>query len=497
MKNSGIRLAWAASIAFACIAPAIAHPGGHGPAPVAPWQQGSRWPDRIILTFESDPARSLAVSWRTSADVKATVAEIALATPDARFDIGATRVNAETSPLDLQSIAHEGVKLPMPRNEGLPAVHYHSARFDGLEPDTLYAYRVQGADGVWSEWFQARTAPLTGPVKFIYVGDAQNGILSHWSRTIRAAFQAAPDARFILHAGDLVNRASRDYEWAEWFKASGFIHGMIPAIPVAGNHEYEALGLTEESKQRVLSALWRPQFRLPVDTSLPENMHETVYEVRYSKDVHIFVLDSNFKDFAPQAQWLDTKLAASDARWRIVTMHHPVYSSGRDRDNKQLRDTVLPVLRKHNVDLVLQGHDHTYARGMMQPGAQAPARTALKKGDELAVMFVNSVSGPKQYKFKENGWDTYRPTGVNLERFSENTQFFQIIEVDGDTLGYTAWTADGQLYDSVEVTKTAAGRKTIKATNTSRMPIRRFEGTAPYEGVKSDEPAPASAPAAQ
>ena len=47
-------------------------------------------------------------------------------------------------------------------------------------------------------------------------------------------------------------------------------------------------------------------------------------------------------------------------------------------------------------------------------------------------MFVNSVSGPKQYEFSENGWDAYAPTGVTLDRMAENTQFYQVIGIDGD-----------------------------------------------------------------
>lgn len=482
MKHLGYIARLAVTLAFVPSIPALAHgPEDHDHS--APWQAATQWPDRIVLTFETDPARSLAVSWRTSSNVTATVAQIALATPDARFDLASRTVAAETQAVDLQSIAHEGVNLPMPLNAGLPASHYHSVRFDGLEPDTLYAYRVQGADGIWSEWFQARTAPVSGPLRFVYVGDAQNGLMSHWPRVIRAAFQKAPDARFILHAGDLVNKGSRDYEWAQWFKASGFIHGMIPAIPVAGNHEYEELGLTEDSKQRVLSALWRPQFRLPADATLPDTMRETVYDVRYSRDLHIFVLDSNLRNYAVQAEWLDRKLAESDAHWKVVTMHHPIYSSGRDRDNKTLRDAWLPVLTKHRVDLVLQGHDHTYARGMIPTGSQTPERSALKAGDELAVMFVNSVSGPKQYKFKADRWDSYSPTGVGLERFAENSQFFQVIDIDGGTLGYRAYTADGQLYDSVEIVKDDAGSKRIRAVNESTMKTRLFEETMPYKGV--------------
>lgn len=457
-----------------------AHDGKHAQA-VAPWQQASAWPDRVIATFEADPARTIAVNWRTAGDVTASRAEIALAIADARFDLVAQSEPSQTITLDLDSVERAGVKIPFALNEALPSVSYHSVRFDGLKPDTLYAYRVMGGDDKWSEWFQTRTAPETGPVRFIYLGDAQNGILSHWSRTIRAAFQTAPDARFMLHAGDLVNRGSRDYEWAEWFKAGSFLHAMVPAVPVAGNHEYEAIGLTEADRARALSFLWRPQFRLPLESTLPSELQETVYALHYSRDLHLFVLDTNQSDLTVQVEWLDRQLAASQARWRIVTMHHPVFSSGNDRDNGKLRAALLPVLLKHNVDLVLQGHDHTYARGMVGPDQQAPRRTSFGEGEALATMFVNSVSGPKQYKFKQDGWNSYAPTGVNLERQGENSQFYQVIGVDGERLDYAAYTTDGVQYDRVVIEKKQDGIKRVVLNENKAPPQRSYDNTLPYK----------------
>jgi len=472
---------WLAGTALALVMAghAAAHDGPGHTHSIPPWQSASPWPDRVVVTFAGDPARSLAISWRTDASAPGARAQIAPATADARFDLAATSETALTQPLDPARIALADQLFDVPQNVGLETVHYHSVLFEGLQPDTLYAYRVEGAEGRWSEWFQVRTAPLDGPVTFLYLGDAQNGILSHWSRTVRAAYASAPEARFIIHAGDLVNIGSRDYEWAEWFKAVGFIHGMVPAIPVAGNHEYSRVSADPGEQRRALSQLWRPQWRLPEVAELAEDLRETVYDIRYSEDLHVFVLDTMGADLVAQAAWLDAQLTASDARWRVATFHHPVFSSGSDRDDARRRDILLPVLRRHDVDLVLQGHDHTYARGGLN---QTPERASAPAGaDGIGPMFINSVSGPKQYVWREAGWTDYAALGVELDRRAENTQFYQVIRIDGGRLNYEAWTADGQLYDRFALDKDDSGSKRL----IEQVPTtgeRRFSNTGPYNG---------------
>ncbi|MFZ4120706.1 MAG: metallophosphoesterase [Caulobacterales bacterium] len=463
--------------------PALAHgpEDGHAHA-IPPWQDASPWPDRIVATLTADPAHAIAVTWRTDASAPNAQAQIARATPDARFDQFAETYMALSEPLDLTQVPNAGSLFAITDNAGLEPVVYHSVTFTDLEPNTLYAYRVRGAENVWSEWFQIRTAPTDGPVSFIYLGDAQNGILTHWARTVRQAYATAPHAGFILHAGDLVDRGSRDFEWAQWFRAVGFIHAMVPAAPVAGNHEYFRVGLPEAEAQRLLSILWRPQWTLPQTPALQANLQETVYEVRYTRDLHIFVLDTQGPDLEAQAAWLNTRLQASDARWRVVSFHHPVFSSGRDRDDVRRREILLPVLRANNVDLVLQGHDHTYARGALAP--QTPQRTA-EVGTEggIGPMFVNSVSGAKMYNWRENRWDDYADEGVTLDRLAENTQFYQVIDIDGPRLTYRAFTADGQLYDAFMMEKDAAGARRLLQGPVSTMGERRFENTFPYPGT--------------
>ena len=49
------------------------------------WEIPSRNPDRIILTFNGNPATSRAVTWRTNSSVKNGIAQIAEATVNSYF----------------------------------------------------------------------------------------------------------------------------------------------------------------------------------------------------------------------------------------------------------------------------------------------------------------------------------------------------------------------------------------------------------------------------
>lgn len=177
-------------------------------------------PDRIVLTWSDDPATTQAVTWRTSTNVQRAYAQIAVAT---------------SGP---QTATQELVAVTEPFESDLGVAHYHGVEFRGLQPSTLYAYRVGDATN-WSEWLHFRTAKSgPAPFTFLYIGDAQNDIRTHWSRVFREAFREAPRAAFTLHAGDLVNVANRDAEWGEWFGAPGWVNAVVPVLPTPGNHEY-------------------------------------------------------------------------------------------------------------------------------------------------------------------------------------------------------------------------------------------------------------------
>jgi hypothetical protein len=410
--------------------PLSAHDGHDHPPPAAKPAEVYKptlLPDRIILTWAGDPATTQAVTWRTSTEVTKAFAEIALADAGPNFPKSARRLPARTELL----------------TSDLSTAHYHSVQFEGLTPATKYAYRV--GDGVnWSEWFHFTTASTKAePFSFIYFGDAQNDIRSLWSRVIREAYRDAPKARFMIHAGDLINRAEADAEWGEWFGAGHWLNAMVPSIPVPGNHEQARA----EDGSRRLSRHWRPQFTLPENG--PPGLEETCYTLVY-QGVRIIGLDSN-REIDVQTRWLAEVLAENTARWVVCTFHHPIFSTAKDRDNPTLRAAWKPIFDKFRVDLVLQGHDHTYGRtGLETPPAGVPETvgnvpTGLRKAElETGTVYVVSVSGPKMYNLNPKPF---------MKRVAEDTQLYQIIHIDGDTLRYEARTAVGEVYDAFTLRK--------------------------------------------
>ena len=421
------------------------HSHSHQKGGLHHWEIPSKDPDRIILTFNGNPSTKRAVTWRTDSSVKKAEAQIAVAGLNSDFVKEASTYTANTEEFDLGLYKS---------NKSL-IVNYHSVVFENLKPNTLYAYRVGFAEN-WSEWIQFKTANDTySPTQFVYFGDAQNDILNHWSRVIRMAYKTAPDASFVIHAGDLVDSAHKDNEWAQWFKAGGFIHSQWTAIPVVGNHEFQRFDGYEGTLPRRLSIQWRPQFTLPVEENLDEKLHETVYSVEY-QDILVLVLNST-GHLEEQTEYIREKLTNSDAKWKIVTNHHSVFSPAEGRDFEYARKVWKPMFEKYGVDLVLNGHDHTYARGHTPVKSQNVNESGIFK-----TLYVTSVSGPKQYKIDKVKIKNYEVDGYKSDKMGEETQFFQVINIDNNKLTYSAYTTLGDLYDRAIITKDFSnGEKTI------------------------------------
>ena len=409
------------------------------------------FPDRIVASPLADAATGFAVAWRTDTRVDSPLLEIVIAndSPDQwRDGVAPRRIPAQTRTLTSDT----------------GTAHHHHAVVDGLLADTLYAWRVQG-DRTWSPWRQLRTAAPSGTeLEFLYFGDTQNKNASLTTRVMFEAVRHAPNANLALFAGDLVSGGDGedDVEWGEWFDAVAPLSTMLLA-PASGNHEYFEEFEDTPQERRVLGAHWPLTFALPGNGA--NGADRTTYWFDY-QGIRFVVLDGtsalDLETAAAQALWLERVLTGSPQRWRIVMVHQPLFSPRSGRDNQALREHILPVLERHRVDLVLQGHDHTYGR-----------RTV---GDAATPMLVVSVAGAKQYRVSDEARKTMRPVG-------EDTQLFQVLRLRGDRLSYEARTVTGRLYDAFSLIDDGESKR-LEEHVASRIGERRCSREATLKGRK-------------
>lgn len=142
-------------------------------------------------------------------------------------------------------------------------------------------------------------------------------------------------------------------------------------------------------------------------------------------DIQLVGLDSNDIDDPAQLEFLEEALRTSDARWRIVALHHPPYSAGYQGSNEHVREVIAPIVSRHQVQLVLSGHDHDFQRSTPVDG----------------VVYVVSGAGSGSRRTGEE-WFT---------AVSWAEMHFLDLAVAGDRLIVRAIDRDGMVFDEFEV----------------------------------------------
>ena len=373
-------------------------------------------PDQIVLSITDDPARSMAVQWRTNTSVD--TGAVALWTA-ADFDRP-----VRPDPLVFQGSTAEAVSE---RTVNEPRVHRHSALLTGLAPATEYVYAVGPGDGHWSPVSRFTTAPLgDAAISFLYFGDVQEGF-DRFDSVLAEAMRRRPDPAFIVFAGDLVSRGTDADEWDAFFDVAGPILRQVPIVPAVGNHELRPARTAD---------LYRSLFTLP--TNGPDGIEaERAYHFSYG-GTGVVVLDSNLSADS-QSEWLAETLDGMDDAFTFVVAHHAAYTSRPGRYYANMSEHWAPLIEaRDNVAMVLQGHDHAYLR-------TPPMRDGQPSADGSGPYYVISSAGDKFYD--QNEAHPYIDVGL------VDTQMFQVIDVmrSDDRVIYRAFDMDGDERDRVVI----------------------------------------------
>ena len=447
-------------------------------------------PTRVILTPTETPETSQSFSWQAG-DASHTSGQVQIAP--------AADPGAAVRTVDAYSAGLVG---------GSPLQHF-SATVDALTPATEYRYRV-GLEGSWSDWQEFTTAdPNATDFQFVYYGDAQIGLDSTWPSVVKQAEANAPRSIGSVHAGDLINTSSNETEWTNWFKGMKDSAATTNVMAAPGNHEY--------SGDKKLAA-WKANFEYPHNNPATgsvgelanlaqgesdvarqykayfehwsEFAQETAYYTDYQNVRFITLNATRDKAFLTpddlpscsgddcpendvarqwtrfQAAWLDHILGESPSKWNVVTFHQPVYSTSAGRDEPILRDEWVPVFEKHDIDLVMMGHDHTYARGYKNTSAtDTPGLTS-------GPVYMVSNSGAKHYSLETDAKNVWTNNGATQVLRGEKVTTYQVIDVSQDQLVYRSYLAEkvtgattdknvGDVYDQFTVTKYDDGEKWV------------------------------------
>lgn len=289
-----------------------------------------------------------------------------------------------------------------------------SARLTGLAPGKAYYYRaVEGAAA--SLTYPFRTLPRDGAFTFAVYGDTRSVPSDH---AVVCASMSGKGEAFVLHVGDLVGDGGDQAQWGpQFFEPAGPLAARFAIFAAAGNHERESA----DFYRYFGSSTGKPWYSFDCSNA------------------HFIVLDTCL-DCGPRSEqykWLEADLAKTEARWRFITFHHPLFSSGSHGSEWQVRESIWPLIEKYDVDMIFAGHDHHYER-------TRPVMTTVGSWKSHPVTHVLTGGGGAPHSAPRGDFFTAASTG-DLN--------FCAVKVDGDRLEFTAYTAQGIAFDRFTVVK--------------------------------------------
>ncbi|MFC8514899.1 purple acid phosphatase family protein [Streptomyces sp. NPDC057257] len=319
------------------------------------------------LAFGADPKTQMRVSWQVPFAVKKPYVRIGLKPDDLSR-------KAEAEIRDLHTPGVSGVRLALEQ-------YYVHAALDGLRPGTTYYYGVghEGFDPTApahrSTISSFRTAPATAE-KFVFTAFGDQGVSQAAAANDHVLLRQKP--AFHLHAGDICyadgngrGQKSDGYDpsfWDQFLKQNESVARSVPWMVTTGNHDMEAWYSPDGYGGQL--ARWS----LP-DSGFDARTAPGVYAFTYG-NVGFVALDANDVSYeipanhgytgGKQTKWLDGKLgelrASKDVDFLVVFFHHCAYSTSSHASDGGVRAEWLPVFAKHQVDLVINGHNHVYER---------------------------------------------------------------------------------------------------------------------------------------
>lgn len=327
-----------------------------------------------------------------------------------------------------------------------------------LKENTKYYYQVF-QNGKWQD-AESYTTKSFNSFSFLYVGDPQIGASKNqtsteqekmvsagnevtssaadnlaarndgynWNNILNDAIKDHGYVSFIVSAGDQVNAGKNEREYAAYLGADAL--ASLPVATTIGNHD-------SVSNQYTLH-FNNPNAFSDTDANYIQGKTEagTDYYYRYGNTLFM-VLDTNNYNCATHENVMKKAISENkDAKWRIVVFHQDIYGSGYDHsdsDGMVLRTQLTPLMDKYDVDVVLQGHDHTYSRTYQLQG-DGKSHTAYGKDVDMKAADYITQNNCYQIVDDTASGEVVNPKGtVYLEANSATgSKFYNLIATQQD-----------------------------------------------------------------
>ncbi|EUJ41067.1 metallophosphoesterase [Listeria weihenstephanensis FSL R9-0317] len=415
-------------------------------------------PSKIAVTFFGNTQTQKGFTWHTKSDAGSDLQYVKVAGATPNFT-GAQTVTGKSE-----------------ANDAAIGGYSHQVAAKYLDSGSAYWYRVgDKTRDKWSEPAKFMTQKRdTKAFDFLYVTDSQGSSEEEYSwtdATLNKGFSMYPKSEFILQTGDLVNTSSSPAEWGWLFGTSQNLLSNTTIAAATGNHD-----------------AFNNSFRQHFYYDHPANANNLNKGVYYSFDygpAHFMMLNTNDQDSRAldptQLAWLkeDAKKARADgAKWLVVAFHKGIYtvaSHMTDTEIVTLRDQLAPVFDELGIDVVLQGHDHSYFRSQQMDGKTPIATDTIGKEQEDGVSLDVDPGGQSYYVINTSGYKFYQPqseskmaaSGVYPAKYAQPMlQMFAGVSFTEDRFTYKAYTydakaastaratADANLFDSYGILKT-------------------------------------------
>jgi hypothetical protein len=228
-------------------------------------------------------------------------------------------------------------------------------------------------------------------------------------RCALAAVKTVPEARFCCFPGDFVEDGdanNSEWEWERWFEeAMEPVIKAMPLVPTDGNHDDSPninytyhFNTDKEFNEKVTSA---PQFEGIVYSFVYGDALFYVFSMQdFWRETHSYIDWTSVYLTDHLGSWFRSRtLAHPDTKYRISLAHFNLFSGSdhsTDKEPPVFRACMLPVFKDCEIDVALQGHDHTYeVIGPVNPDDCTPILSAISDREEVPGGSNKNMTGYK------------------------------------------------------------------------------------------------------